>query len=73
MSLANEHLLAAIRKNQREEIRVVAGEFNGVPIVSLRIWFKADDGEMRPGKAGLAFRKDIASEVAEAIRKAVAP
>ena len=49
-------LIASIEKNAREEIRVSLSEFNGHDLANLRVWFKTDDGDMRPGKAGLAFR-----------------
>ena len=53
MTERNERLLATVRKNAREEIRVTRGDFKGHDIVSLRGWFHhRDSGEMRP--AGMA-------------------
>lgn len=56
-------ILATIRKNAREELRIGLSEFNGHDLANLRVWFKTDDGEMRPGKAGLAFRLDMLPSV----------
>lgn len=42
---------ASIRKNVREEIRVSVEMFNGRYIASIREWFSAPDGTMRPGNA----------------------
>lgn len=57
-----------IPKNSREEIRVSMDEYQGHQLVSLRVWFEADDGEMRPSKKGLAFRVDLLPQVAAALK-----
>lgn len=44
-----------IPKNAREEIRVELAEYNGADILNSRVWFKADDGEYRPSRKGVAF------------------
>lgn len=54
-------------KNSREEIRVSLDHFKGCELVSLRIWFRADDGTMRPTKKGVALRAECLSEVLEAL------
>lgn len=43
------------RKNASEVVRVSLDEFNGRPIVGIRVWFDAGGGEMRPGKSGIAM------------------
>ena len=71
MTERNERLLATVRKNAREEIRVSRGDFKGHDIVGLRVWYQdRDTGEMRPGKDGLAFRVELVDEVIEALRAA---
>lgn len=62
--------LGTIRKNSREEIRVSLDEFRGMTLVSLRVWFQADDGDMRPGRQGLAFRPEALAEVLAALHRA---
>lgn len=59
---------ATIRKNANEELRVSLDEFRGHRLVNLRVWFKAEDGEMRPGKQGVALRVELLPELMEALR-----
>ena len=71
MTERNDRLLATVRKNAREEIRVTRGDFKGHDIVGLRVWFEdRASGEMRPGKDGLAFRAELVDEIIEALRAA---
>ncbi len=56
-----------IPKNSREEIRVSVNEYQGHQLVSLRVWFEADDGDMRPSKKGLAFRVELLPQVTAAL------
>ena len=73
MTERNDRLLATIRKNGREEIRVTRGDFKGFDVVGVRVWFQdRDTGEMRPGKDGLAFRAELVDEIIEALRAAKA-
>lgn len=59
--------LAEIRKNKREVIRFTLDRLNGHDVFNVRVWFKAQDGEMRPGKSGLAFRAALLPEFLEAV------
>ncbi|MBL4768235.1 MAG: transcriptional coactivator p15/PC4 family protein [Rhodobacteraceae bacterium] len=63
-------VLAQIPKNSREEIRVSRDEFNGHDLINLRVYYKADDGVMRPGKQGLAFKVEILPDILDALSKA---
>jgi Transcriptional Coactivator p15 (PC4) len=73
MTERNERLLATVRKNAREEIRVTRGDFKGHDIVGLRVWFEdRESGEMRPGKDGIAFRAELVDDIVEALRAAKA-
>lgn len=71
MSLDNERIVATLRKNAREQIRVATGEYHGRKIVSLRVFFEAADGEWRPGKGGMAFAIALLPELTAALGKAV--
>lgn len=62
-----DQIIASIPKNAREEIRIALSEFKGHHLANLRIWFTADDGDMRPGKAGLAFRLEKLPAVIQAL------
>lgn len=63
-------LVAEISKNSRETTRVERTNFQGTELVNIRVWFRADDGELRPSKKGLAIRLEHAEAVAGAILKA---
>jgi hypothetical protein len=61
-----DQFIASIEKNNREEIRISLSEFNGYQLTNLRVWSKTDDGDMRPGKAGLAVRLEKLPAVIQA-------
>lgn len=63
--------IAKIRKNSREDIAVLLDEFNGHQIFNARVFYQAQDGTMRPGKAGIAFRVDLLPEFAQAVQGAL--
>lgn len=69
--MPHEDTVAAIRKNSREEIRVGLQEYRGVDLATIRIWFAAADGSMRPGKDGLNFRVELLPEIADALNALV--
>lgn len=54
-------------KNSREEIRVSLEHYMGRDLVNLRVWFRSDDGVMRPTKKGVALRAEFLSQVLEAL------
>ncbi len=56
-----------IIKNSREAIRVTRGEFKGHDMVNVRVFYDAGDGEMKPGKQGVAFRAALLPEVVDAL------
>lgn len=68
--MTDDTLIATIRKNSREEIRVSLGEYQGHSVAHVRVWFKAADGSMRPSRSGLAFRVDLLPEIARALSEA---
>lgn len=65
-----DQLVATIRKNSRGELRVTLSEFNGLRLVNQHVWFEAEDGTMRPGKAGVAIRVDHLDEMIESFQAA---
>lgn len=69
--MPEQRTVASVRKNARQEIRIGLQEYEGRQIASLRIWFKAEDGTMRPGKDGLNFRVDLLPELHVALAEAV--
>ena len=66
-----ERVLASIRKNNREEIRVTRGEYKGHDVVNVRVWFQdRDSGEMLPGRDGVAFRAALVDDLVAALQSA---
>jgi hypothetical protein len=53
----------AIRKSEHEEYRLDRANNR----ITIRKWFVADDGQMRPSQAGLAFRPELAGEFVQAL------
>ncbi|MDA8746658.1 transcriptional coactivator p15/PC4 family protein [Litoreibacter sp.] len=60
-------LIASIAKNSREEIRVSRDEYNGHDLINLRVFYDAGEGEMRPGKQGVAFKATLLPDVLNAL------
>lgn len=58
-----------IQKNAREVIRVERQDFKGHDLLNLRVFYAGDDGEMRPGRQGLAIRSELATDLIEAIQE----
>ena len=63
--------IATIKKNAREEVRISLDVFNGKRLFNSRVFFEAEDGSMRPGKAGLALRLECLEAYAEAVTGAL--
>lgn len=63
--------IAIIRKNSREEIRVALVQFNGHDLFNIRVWFKGEDGDMRPGKNGVAVKVALLPDFADAVSLAL--
>jgi hypothetical protein len=57
--------------NRGEQVRVSIENYKGAWLISLRKWFKIDDGQMRPGK-GLAMGAKNLPRLAAAMEQALA-
>ena len=60
-------LVARFEKNKKEEVRVSISTFHGKKLINLRVFYKDDDGNMKPGKQGLAVSTELYKELAGAI------
>ncbi|MEM8802899.1 MAG: transcriptional coactivator p15/PC4 family protein [Pseudomonadota bacterium] len=60
---------AVINKNSREQIRVSLDDFRGHQLVNMRVWYDAGEGEMRPGKQGLALRSELLPHLINALEQ----
>lgn len=68
--MTNDLHIASIPKNQTEEIRVSIGEFNGHMLFNARVYYTTPEGDMKPGRAGIAFKIDKLADFADAVEAA---
>jgi hypothetical protein len=59
-------VISSFEKNKKEEVRVSLDTFHGRKLINIRVWYKGDDGTMKPGK-GLAVGVDRYKDLAGAI------
>ena len=56
-------------KNSKEEVRASVEEFRGRPVINIRVFYRDETGDWKPGKQGLALSvdryRDLASMVLE--------
>jgi len=58
--------------NARETVRVSIEQYKGALLFNVRKWFDAGNGELRPGKHGIAFGVKHLPKLAEAVNGALA-
>ena len=59
------------QKNDRGEVvRIVREDYRGTDLVNIRVWYRADNGEMRPSKTGITINGNQIDQLIEA-RQAV--
>lgn len=68
--------LACIERGDHGELRIELTECaddrgNVSQFVNFRLWFKGDDGQMKPGKQGMTVRKTEIHAVGKALRAAL--
>jgi hypothetical protein len=64
--------MIAIPKNTREEIRVSVDDYRGIPLANIRVWY-LDGTEYRPGKQGIAIRRELVPQLIDALQRIGAP
>ena len=60
-------VVAQFEKNKKEEVRVSVETFHGRKLINIRVFYKDDDGTMKPGKQGLALAVDRYKDFAGAV------
>ena len=56
------------QKNDRGEVvRITREEYKGADLVNIRVWFTAENGELRPSKNGLTIRGAQIPQMIEAL------
>jgi hypothetical protein len=58
--------------NDKQVLRISVAKYNGRPSVSIRKWYRSENGEVRPTRQGVAITDlDILSDVALAFQDVV--
>ncbi len=57
------------KKNDRGEVvRIVREDYKGADLVNIRVWYRADNGEMRPSKTGITINGSKIDQLIEALQ-----
>jgi len=56
-----------LEKNSREVLRLALDEFKGHKLLSMRVWYRGADDELKPGKGGFAFKVSMVEKVKTAL------
>ena len=62
-------LIHTFEKNSAEEVRICLTTYKGRDYLDLRVFYRADDGEMRPTKRGLTLNLDLVPELETGLQK----
>ncbi len=65
----SDDVIAKFEKNSREEVRLNVEEYKGRKIINIRVYYRSETGEWRPGSQGLALSVDRYRDLAEAVLK----
>ena len=60
---SGERVFRTIPKSRGEEVRIGLSSFKGRIFVAVRIWFRGDDGQMRPSNKGVNLPVDKLPEL----------
>jgi hypothetical protein len=63
---------AEFKKNGRECVRVVVELFKGSTVNAVRVWYRDQAGELRPGRSGISMAIKHLPALAEGLVKALA-
>ena len=57
------------QKNDRGEmVRIVREDYKGTDLVNVRVWYRVDNGEMRPSKTGITINGNQIDQLIEALQ-----
>jgi hypothetical protein len=65
-------IVAEFQKNSRECVRVMIDEFKGQTLISVRVFYRGDGQEWRPGRAGIGMAVQHVGKLADALAQAKA-
>jgi hypothetical protein len=67
MAEADRVLAALPRKDGAEELRIAVRSYEGHRYLDLRVWWRGDDGSMRPSAKGVTVRRTEIASVLSAL------
>lgn len=71
--MSEDTIVATIRKNSRETLRVSLGKFENYDLLNLRLWFTVDaESQERPSKSGFSLRVALIPELIAVLQEAEA-
>lgn len=70
--MADDVPLLTVPKPGNQELRICLSEYRGHRFLSLRIWFRAAGGEMRPGREGCTVPLWALTDFRQALEEAEA-
>lgn len=59
--------IASFPKNSREEVKISLDQFNGHDLVNIRVFYRTESGDTRPGKQGLAIKVELLPDLMAAL------
>lgn len=66
----DEKLIAAFEKNNREQVRLYLSEFQGRPMIDLRVWAETQDGTWIRTRKGITMSADLIGELKAVVDEA---
>ncbi len=66
-SAADANTFLDIRKSDSERIRINISDYRGRTFIDLRVWYSTENGEFKPGRAGVSLRPDQIAEVVQGL------
>ena len=49
-------IVGEFEKNSKDSVRVTLHQYNGTDLISVRIFYRDKDGELKPGKDGFSLK-----------------
>ena len=70
--MSEEKIIHQFKKNANETVMVKFSEFKGKKLIDIRVFYLSEDGSWKPTAKGICLRRELISELKEAINKAEA-
>jgi transcriptional coactivator p15 (PC4) len=64
-----EHVVLELRRGENDVLRVTRKTYEGKPFTDVRVYYRADDGELRPTKKGCSIRDRELPQVLTALQR----